>query len=100
MGAVGMIAFADVMRERRLQDTKWGEQNHDDGYWLAILTEELGEAAQSICKRDSNLRNELVQVVAVAIAWIEAMDRRRCEPTRSTRPAPPPARAPQAGRRP
>lgn len=72
----------DVLRERIRQDDKWGIQDHEDGIWLAILGEEFGEVAKEVFEEDhllrsrrSELREELVQVAAVAIAWIEALDR-------------------------
>lgn len=86
--------------ERRRQDEKWGEQNPPDGTggtqledkatlqraktnrvfragqgtWRDILEEEVAEA---LAERDPGaLREELVQVAAVAVAWVEAIDRR------------------------
>ena len=46
-----------------------------DGAKLAILMEEVGEVARAINDRQSRdeLRAELVQVAAVAVAWLEAM---------------------------
>lgn len=39
---------------------------------LAVLAEEFGEVARAILERDEvNLREELVQVAAVTIAWLE-----------------------------
>ena len=76
----------DVREERLRQDAKWGEQNHEDYKWLAILVEEVGEAAQEALTADvgaadgnghGDLRQEVVEVAAVALAWIEAMDRRQ-----------------------
>lgn len=99
-------AVVDVLDERHRQDLKWGEQNHDDAIghvgpsggedleyiarhsmtehgptWAAILLEEVGEALQETGDRGSlqGLRAELVQVAAVAVAWIEALDRRATE---------------------
>lgn len=92
--------FEDVESERESQDAKWGEQNHPDGTsedytfnafiakqgykaasihgqltWRHILTEEFYEA---LAETDPvKLRAELIQVAAVAVAWIEAIDRRR-----------------------
>lgn len=89
----------DVWTERRRQDAKWGEQNHPDGTsemwqpeadlmrreceeaaqggqlsWKHILLEEVAEA---IAEEDvTKLREELIQVAAVAVAWVEAIDRR------------------------
>jgi NTP pyrophosphatase (non-canonical NTP hydrolase) len=73
----------DVAEERSDQDVRWGEQNHAPGYWLAILTEEVGEVAKEIADgRPAGAglnylayRHELVQVAAVAVAAIESLDR-------------------------
>jgi NTP pyrophosphatase (non-canonical NTP hydrolase) len=67
-----------VKNERTLQDAKWGEQNHDDFVWHAILSEEVGEAAEAMLKQQpDNLRNEIFQIAAVCVAWLEAIDRRK-----------------------
>lgn len=99
--SVAMVSvLADVNRERVAQDGKWGEQNHRDGTggaqdqtvaalarqtcddafaagvgsWALILTEEYAEA---LAESDpAKLRAELIQVAAVAVAWVEAIDRR------------------------
>lgn len=45
--------------------------------WADILTEEVAELVESIVTRDpATIRGELTQVAAVAVAWIEAIDRR------------------------
>lgn len=51
----------------------------DDGAWFAVLTEEVGEVARALCDRQplDELRGELVQVAAMACAWISAIDRVR-----------------------
>lgn len=69
--------FAEITAERKQQDEKWGIQDHEGGRWLAILNEEIGELATSILNYEgpSYERSELVQIAAVAIAWIEAIDR-------------------------
>lgn len=61
---------------------------------LVVLTEEVGEVARAILESgfvprhlvgqvdaigDPELRDELVQVAAVAVAWIEAIDARRAD---------------------
>lgn len=93
--------LVDVYTERVQQDARWGEQNHPDGTnlteddwranrvkqlndyhvsnndltWRDILLEEVYEAfAESDPDR---LREELIQVAAVAVCWVEAIDRRR-----------------------
>jgi NTP pyrophosphatase (non-canonical NTP hydrolase) len=68
----------EVDRERSNQDKKWGEQNHPNLYWLGILMEEVGETAKALIE-DGHLlqiRGELIQVAAVAVAWVEKIDRR------------------------
>lgn len=93
-------AIIDVAEERFRQDAKWGQQNHPDGTgtpgdeyqalraravcesafaagdgtWRHILTEEFREAMAE--DNVANLREELVQLAAVAVAWVEAIDRR------------------------
>jgi NTP pyrophosphatase (non-canonical NTP hydrolase) len=70
----------DVRKERRRQEFKWGVQNHNDYKWSAILTEETGEVAKAALeKKLDELIVELVQVAAVAVAWVEAIERRRTE---------------------
>lgn len=70
----------DILNERARQDEKFGtveETNHTPTDWIAILTEELGEAAQAANNnRWSNgpirsYREEMVQVAAVAVAALE-----------------------------
>lgn len=94
--------LAEVAEERDRQDEKWGQQDHPDGTsnsaervalaykakalcddaaskgrptWNFILTEEVFEA---FAETDpTKLRAELIQVAAVAVSWIEAIDRRK-----------------------
>lgn len=78
-----------VIAERARQDAKWGEQNHPLQYWTGILGEEFGELCQAInetvfdngaAEREKggyhNMRAEAVQVAAVAVAFVEMLDRR------------------------
>jgi NTP pyrophosphatase (non-canonical NTP hydrolase) len=77
------IAVCDVIAERYRQDAKWGEQNHSMEWWLAILMEEVGEAAQAILETRFGgphggllpVRKEIVEVCAVAMAMIECIER-------------------------
>lgn len=67
-----LLAYERIQTERRRQDAKWGQQNHDPGKWSLILSEELGEVAKSALEGDrSNYLTELVQAAAVLVAWIE-----------------------------
>jgi hypothetical protein len=73
--------LADVSWERDLQEKKWGTQDHESVTWMSILGEEYGEACQEANRvffssnSHVNLRAELVQVAAVAVAAIEHLDR-------------------------
>ena len=69
-------AFNDLIQiERNAQDEKWGEQNHTDEKWLAILLEELGEAAKAVLEGDEvGLFQEVTQVGAVLQAWVTSRD--------------------------
>lgn len=88
----------EIKGERQAQDAKWGEQNHPDGTseqnrgkadihrdltnmaaesgsltFADILMEEVWEA---LAEEDQfRLREELIQVAAVAVAWVEKLDR-------------------------
>jgi hypothetical protein len=74
-------ALEPVIEERKRQDAKWGVQNRDPMEWIAILMEEVGEFSQEALRRhfsgrhNQNLRAELIQVAAVAVAMIEDCDR-------------------------
>ena len=97
------IVATQVLSERGRQDVQWDEQNHANGTglpvyehaarryrdqtarnaasgvltWRDVLLEEVYEA---LAEADpAKLRTELVQVAAVAVAWIEAIDRRTAQ---------------------
>lgn len=73
--------FDAIRVERERQYAKWGEQNHDPYTWLAILGEEHGELAQAILhdtfggNAAGTMRKELVEVAAVAVQWLEYLER-------------------------
>lgn len=74
------IALSNVLYERKCQDAKWGEQNHNPYKWLAILLEEIGEASKDLLENELiKYRDEMVQVAAVALAAIESFDRQALE---------------------
>lgn len=92
--------LGEVATERKRQHAKWGEQDHPDGTggtahgglsdvyrqeceaafregrgtYADILLEEVFEAMEE--DDPAKLRAELIQVAAVAVAWVEAIDRR------------------------
>lgn len=74
-------SLKSVLEERKRQDEKWGVQNNTQLEWLAILGEEFGEYSKEIVEINfgqgdpENLRVEIVQLCAVALAIIECIDR-------------------------
>ena len=74
--------FEIIRMERQRQNDKWGEQNHDDYRWLAILTEEVGELAEAILHDEfggdaaGHTHTELIHTAAVAVQWLECMIRK------------------------
>ena len=77
--------FEQILEEREHQDLLWGPTSHDLPFWMTILLEELGEAAEAALAdvtlegegSHHNLlicRAELIQVAAVAMAAIEDID--------------------------
>lgn len=81
MDEVQWRVLQDIVEERARQDAKWGQQNHEAPVWSSILGEEVGEACQALLhdlyggQAAGTLRKELVQVAAVAVQWIECLDR-------------------------
>lgn len=71
----------EIITERNRQDAKWGEQNNDPFVYLTVLMEEVGEASQAALHdlfgghARGTLREEMIQVAAVAIAIVECLDR-------------------------
>lgn len=51
-GSDGIIPTLDIINEigeeRDRQETKWGTRHHSRIFWLAVLTEEVGEVARDI----------------------------------------------------
>jgi NTP pyrophosphatase (non-canonical NTP hydrolase) len=83
LDALSPIAW--VQEERRRQYEARGDQDHNPLKWLAVLAEEFGEVAKALedgheGKHDhptytNQLEYELIQVAAVAVAWVEAIRR-------------------------
>lgn len=85
IGEVREGILEHIRQERQLQDGKWGVQDHDDLQWLSILMEEVGEVAKALLQR-GKAAEELVQVAAVAVAWLENLEAKGVEIPRG-RPA-------------
>ena len=87
------LALNEIEAERERQERKCAEKRAEgltwltcadprmpDGEKLAVLMEEVGEVARELCDARAareapgrNLRVELIQVAAVAVAWAEAL---------------------------
>ena len=82
----------DAQAEADKARAKFGEQLHlNDLEWQSILLEEVGEAAMLVTKMGvrpvtdpdilpEQLREEVVQVAAVALRWVAAIDHRIANP--------------------
>ena len=77
--------YAAINAERTRQSKKW-DKPHNWGRGdcsshevspivkSAVLAEECGEVAKAVLELDSDaLKQELVQVAAVAVAWLESL---------------------------
>lgn len=79
-----MSIISEVLQERIRQDLKWGQQNHGNMEYLSILIEEVGEVAKATLEAHFRhpgadphaVRKELIQTIAVGIAFVECIDRR------------------------
>jgi hypothetical protein len=75
-----------IMEERKNQHSKWGGVHQwgvgdcssievDDSTKVMVLTEECGEVSRAVLELDQqNLKEELIQVAAVAVAWLESLE--------------------------
>lgn len=85
----------EIRVERARQEMKFGPQDHDPFKYLAILGEEVGEANKAAIEaydwkagkfedfpsnRVMHIRDELIQVAAVAKAIIETLERNTWRP--------------------
>jgi len=71
----------EISDERASQDAKWGDQRTRPLFvYNAILGEEVGEVAEALLEHEfgpvpiDRARAELIQVAAVAVAMVEAID--------------------------
>lgn len=61
-----------IREERARQNERWGVKGHPRFMWNAILVEEIGEVSKALLTQ-GDLESELVQVAAVAVAWLESL---------------------------
>jgi len=73
--------FTLVSEERGRQNSKWGVQKHFGVVWFLILAEEVGEVAKAMLHtifggpESGCVKEELIQVAAVAVQWLEHLQR-------------------------
>jgi len=73
--------YRDILLERARQDVRFGVANHDLMLWMTILGEEFGELCQAVMhtryggSKAGQLRAEAIQVAAVAVSIVQALDR-------------------------
>jgi NTP pyrophosphatase (non-canonical NTP hydrolase) len=74
-------ALARLSGARELADIKWGRGTgsnifeDDRNLAVTVLTEEVGEIARAVLEHDKeNLQAELLDVMQVCCAWLEAME--------------------------
>ena len=74
--------LAEVLTARLSAHDKHGDNSIEsidplDPRWLSILVEEVGEVAHELTYDSTgDLRAELIDVMSVVSAWIDALDRR------------------------
>jgi NTP pyrophosphatase (non-canonical NTP hydrolase) len=81
MRKIAKAAFRELWEEklageRKRQDEKWGEQNHNKTTWLSILGEEFGEVCRAVNESDNSalsaerITKELIHTAAVCqVMW-------------------------------
>jgi NTP pyrophosphatase (non-canonical NTP hydrolase) len=84
MTRAAIYAAIDAERDRQADRWKmphyWGEGDCSSRtiapvVKVAVLSEECGEVARAVLELDpAHLRTELVQVAAVAVAWLESLE--------------------------
>jgi hypothetical protein len=69
----------EIIEERELQDKEWGGHDHDDKHdfydWRTFIYKQLTLASMEGGQHDRQ-RKRLLKVAALAVAAVEAMDRK------------------------
>lgn len=88
MNVVQKVVIKAIIAERIRQDIKWGANRvHLDEDWKLILGEESGELSKAIFENKFDclgsdpydIERELIDVAAVALAWLEDIFTRKKE---------------------
>ena len=78
---VQMLQILRVLNERRRQDERWGGAENDDRHdrreWEGILCRMVVEGIMNSGPTDADVVKGLVETAAVAVAWLEAIERRK-----------------------
>jgi len=81
IGSSTRVIAGEIVKGRVAAHEKHGENSieavpaSETGRWLAILGEEFGEVCRALTyDQNMNLRDELLDVASVAVAWIAAID--------------------------
>jgi len=70
-----LMAWVEIEHNRQI--SKWGIQDLDSSWWMAFLTEEVGELAQAISEHHfrnetaENIFKEAIQVATLALKIAE-----------------------------
>jgi NTP pyrophosphatase (non-canonical NTP hydrolase) len=75
IGVYGMVEN-EIERQVELHgDRSCGSRNTSAHEKVTILAEEVGEVAHAVLEGDTiNLADELVQVAAIAVAWLRVLE--------------------------
>lgn len=71
----------DVAHERKRQNEKWGGPSNDDRWtpfdWHEMIADYNGWARRMMCMNNpEKARNRYIQIAALAVAAVEALDRK------------------------
>ncbi len=67
--------FRGIQTEVMRQKAKWGTPDHHPVTWAVIIAEETGEVARAALEKDLvQMRTELIQIAAVCVSALEAME--------------------------
>ena len=76
----GVLNGIRAERERQNRIFRNDPGSRHSGEWLAILTKKVGDAAAALLTDRTKVREleqELIEVAAVAVAWLEDIDANR-----------------------
>lgn len=72
----GKVVMGRILDERRRQDKIWGPQHHEPAVWLAILMEEVGEAAEDVSANYAQI-GDSADPTAEGLLWYLIFEVRR-----------------------